>query len=99
MSQNYYHKLWTLTSHRRLKNIIVILEWIPNMSECQVVSATEIPGDEARPLTSEQEMRMRRSFDMFNHSRNGVINLARTQRYAHEHSTCPFTTKLNSTNT
>ena len=76
LSENYFHRVWTLTSHRRLKNIIVIMEWIPNRDELEVMAATDLPGDEVTLLTSEQEMSMRRSFDMFNHSKSGVLSPA-----------------------
>ena len=29
MSENYFHRVWTLTAHRRLKNVIVIMECHP----------------------------------------------------------------------
>ena len=76
LSENYFHRVWTLTAHRRLKNIIVIMEWIPNSADLEVMAATDLPGDEVTILTSEQEMSMRRSFEMFNHGKSGALSPA-----------------------
>lgn len=30
MSENYYKPSWSLNTHRRLKNVIIVMEWIPD---------------------------------------------------------------------
>ena len=36
MSENHFHRVWTLTAHRRLKNVVVVLEWLPDVESMQV---------------------------------------------------------------
>ena len=74
LSENYFHRVWTLTAHRRLKNIIVIMEWIPDGGALEITAATDLPGDEVATLTTEQEMSMQRAFSMFNTARNAVLS-------------------------
>jgi len=40
MSHNYYEKGWGLKTHRRLKNVIVIMEFCPSKSMLQEVAAS-----------------------------------------------------------
>ena len=40
MSNNYYEKGWGLKTHRRLKNVIIIMEFCPSKSMLQEVSAS-----------------------------------------------------------
>ena len=36
MSENHFHRVWTLTAHRRLKNVVVVLEWLPDVESIKV---------------------------------------------------------------
>ena len=36
MSNNYYEKGWGLKTHRRLKNVIVIMEFCPSVSSLHI---------------------------------------------------------------
>lgn len=45
MSENYYRPSWSLNTHRRLKNVIIVMEWIPDWGvhtpeECRRRTAT-----------------------------------------------------------
>lgn len=40
MSNNYYEKGWGLKTHRRLKNVIIVLEFCPSKSMIQEVAAS-----------------------------------------------------------
>ena len=35
MSQNHYKPSWGTKHYRRLKNIVVYMEWVPNLREVQ----------------------------------------------------------------
>jgi hypothetical protein len=63
--------MWCFTSHRRLKNVIIVLEWIPDTSALETTSPSMI--DSPEPLTHDQEGRLQRAFEMFNISRTGNV--------------------------
>lgn len=44
MTENLFHRVWTLVSHRRLKNITVILDWVPHTSKLGVATNAELDG-------------------------------------------------------
>ena len=49
LSSNFYQHKWSLNTHRRLKNVITVMEWVPNHSslgEAGVDGTTEsfVPG-------------------------------------------------------
>ena len=46
MSENHFHRVWTLTAHRRLKNVVVVLEWLPDVESIKVKMgvAAGLPG-------------------------------------------------------
>ena len=73
VSENYYHKLWTLTAHRRLKNVILWLDWTPDTTACKLVTPKQARPLQVAPLTPEQEKKLARAFAMFNVSRSGDL--------------------------
>ena len=74
VTENYFHRVWCVTAYRRLKNVCVILEWIPKTTDIKAVPPTEIEGDAAKATTVEQDARLKRAFEMFNVSRTGQID-------------------------
>ena len=56
MSNNYYEKGWGLKTHRRLKNVIVILEFCPSKSMLAEVAAS------GKNFSVAQEKTLKRAF-------------------------------------
>ena len=47
LSKNYFRLGWSLNSHRRLKNLIIVMDWVPDMT---VTFGEEDPEDEEGSL-------------------------------------------------
>lgn len=56
VSKNYYEKMWASKTHRRLKNVIVTMDFIPSKSAVKEVAAV------GKPFTKEQEATLKRAF-------------------------------------
>lgn len=56
MSNNYYEKGWGLKTHRRLKNVIVVMEFCPSKTNTQMVPAS------GKNLAVAQEKTLKRAF-------------------------------------
>ena len=41
VSRNYYRSEWSMKTHRRLKNVIIALEWIPDINAVQPMEMVE----------------------------------------------------------
>ena len=63
-STNYFDKLWA--GDRRIKNVIMVLEWVPSKSALRV-------RRHEQKLSQEQETELRRSFDLFDFDHSGSI--------------------------
>jgi Ca2+-binding EF-hand superfamily protein len=56
VSRNHYERKWSLKTHRRLKNVIVLMDFFPSKSQLQEIAAV------GKPFTIEQENVLRRAF-------------------------------------
>jgi Ca2+-binding EF-hand superfamily protein len=56
ISRNYYEKKWGLTTHRRLKNVIVTMDFVPSKSAVREIAAV------GKGFTLEQEESLKRAF-------------------------------------
>lgn len=56
MSRNYYEKQWSLKTHRRLKNVIVTMDFVPSKNAIREVAAV------GKAFSVEQEQSLRRAF-------------------------------------
>ena len=56
MTENLFHRVWTLVSHRRLKNIAVILDWVPHTSKLGIVTHAELDGSYLYTLAVELQL-------------------------------------------
>jgi hypothetical protein len=77
MSENYFHRVWTLNAHRRLKNVIVLLEWIPSYKEVKTVANTQLdPLADVKgvALSPDMKTRLLRAFEMYNISHSGALS-------------------------
>lgn len=70
LSSNFYKHSWWHTSHRRLKNVVMVMEWIPrpealDNQECEDVKS----------LTTEQEENLRQAFNQIDTAGKGQLML------------------------
>ncbi len=54
--------MWTLLAYRRVKNVIVTLEWIPNVNALKIIPVSET---KQKLLSKTQETLIRKAFDLF----------------------------------
>jgi len=78
-SENHFHRVWTLRAHRRLKNIAMVLEWIPDAAELKTVPASELGIMFDCP---ERRQKLKRSFELFDAKRKGFLDPAEFRRLA-----------------
>jgi Ca2+-binding EF-hand superfamily protein len=69
MSKNYYEKAWNTKSHRRLKNVIVTMDFMPSKAALQEVAAA------GKPFTGAQEKMLSRAFSGADNEKSGAISL------------------------
>ena len=72
MSENHFHRVWTLTSHRRLKNVVVLLEWLPDVDKVKEVPAVEVGIMYDSP---DRRMKLQRAFDMLSRTKEDGTNV------------------------
>ena len=65
VSNNYYQKMWSSKTHRRLKNVIVTMEFMPSKAALQEVAAA------GKPFTGAQEKMLKRAFSGANSNKSG----------------------------
>ena len=78
MSRNHYNRTWSLKAFRRLKNVIVTMDWVVDSTQVGTDAAhldkgflglgfnkkmTEDPSH--RQLNDEQEKQLRKTFNLF----------------------------------
>jgi Ca2+-binding EF-hand superfamily protein len=66
MSNNYYDKSWSFKTHRRLKNVIVTMDFVPTNAGLKEVAAV------SKPFTPQQEKNLKRAFE---HGKDGGISI------------------------
>jgi Ca2+-binding EF-hand superfamily protein len=69
VSRNYYEKKWALTTHRRLKNVIVTMDFVPSKAALREIAAV------GKALTVEQEASLKRAFLGANNDKAGHISV------------------------
>eukprot|EP00662_Eupelagonemidae_sp_cell21_P032762 gene32762-61414_t len=67
VSENYYKAKWRWRSLRRLKNIIVAMEWVPDTAGLKLLQHEQ-------PLTTEQLATLRTAFEMFDSDGSSTIS-------------------------
>ena len=70
LSRNYFREGWALNGHRRLKNLTIVLDWVPNSTE---LTTDTNPG--VGSFTVAQESALRTAFDMFDTSGDGRLQV------------------------
>eukprot|EP01012_Entosiphon_sulcatum_P004402 TRINITY_DN11719_c0_g1_i1.p1 TRINITY_DN11719_c0_g1~~TRINITY_DN11719_c0_g1_i1.p1 ORF type:complete len:3283 (+),score=530.28 TRINITY_DN11719_c0_g1_i1:870-9851(+) len=76
LSNNYFSKAWSVKSLRRIKNVIILLEWVPDWNELRLVSDEGTPADQQKGLNAEQLDLLRQSFDLFDGDGKGALSIA-----------------------
>jgi len=71
LSRNYFRQGWALNGHRRLKNLTIVLDWIPDSASLTNESATNVGS-----FTAAQEHALRTAFEMFDTSGKGRLQEA-----------------------
>mmetsp|Transcript_46255 Transcript_46255/g.54052 ORF Transcript_46255/g.54052 Transcript_46255/m.54052 type:complete len:600 (+) Transcript_46255:393-2192(+) len=69
VSRNYYEKGWGMRTHRRLKNITVILDFCPSQSKVKEIAL------EGKAFTPKQELNLRKAFSLADVDKSGGISL------------------------
>eukprot|EP01087_Luapelamoeba_hula_P004848 TRINITY_DN1482_c0_g1_i1.p1 TRINITY_DN1482_c0_g1~~TRINITY_DN1482_c0_g1_i1.p1 ORF type:complete len:4317 (-),score=602.49 TRINITY_DN1482_c0_g1_i1:51-13001(-) len=67
VSNNYFNKEWS--GARRIKNVVMVLEWIPSTSSLKLKPAR--PSD---AVNTTQEVALRKAFSLFDQDNNGHLN-------------------------
>jgi hypothetical protein len=77
MSRNYYDKKWSRKTHRRVKNVIITMDFYPSKAALKEIAAV------GKPFTVEQENVLRRAFVGAGNEKSGAtgsISVTRTKR-------------------
>lgn len=69
VSRNYYEKQWASKTHRRLKNVIVTMDFTPSKAALQEVAAV------GKPFTVDQEKTLKRAFLGADGDSSGTISV------------------------
>jgi len=70
LSRNYFRQGWALNSHRRLKNLTIVLDWVPDSSALTSDTSGTLGVSN---FTAAQESALRTAFDMFDSKGNGRL--------------------------
>jgi Ca2+-binding EF-hand superfamily protein len=75
ISYNYFHKNnWSAFGLRRIKNVIMILEWIPSLEDIQLSSLNSSDSGIVSSLDNVQMAHLKRSFDLVDIDRNSLVD-------------------------
>jgi Ca2+-binding EF-hand superfamily protein len=70
MSRNYYEPSWGMKTHRRLKNVIVTMDFVPSKADLREVAAV------GKAFTPAQEKNLKKAFSMADADQSGGISMA-----------------------
>mmetsp|Transcript_18027 Transcript_18027/g.21618 ORF Transcript_18027/g.21618 Transcript_18027/m.21618 type:complete len:759 (-) Transcript_18027:139-2415(-) len=69
VSRNYYEKKWGFSTHRRLKNVIVTMDFVPSKGALREVAAV------GKAFSSAQEKSLKKAFSMADADNKGGISI------------------------
>jgi Ca2+-binding EF-hand superfamily protein len=69
ISDNYFNRKWATQGHRRVKNIVVCLEWVPDAATLANKGMAKTKG-----LLKDQEERLKKAFALFDTDQSGTID-------------------------
>jgi len=67
VSDNYFDKRWT--GARRIKNVVMVLEWIPSVSRISLM-----PPRDPKALSGQQEVELHKAFALFDQHNKGSLD-------------------------
>ncbi|CAM9255641.1 unnamed protein product [Laminaria digitata] len=68
ISRNHYKKAWSLKTFRRIKNIIVLMDWVPN-----VTALKPQPTPPGRHVSPEQDRLLKNAFSLLDFDGDGKL--------------------------
>eukprot|EP00921_Rhytidocystis_pertsovi_P017997 GHVQ01028265.1.p1 GENE.GHVQ01028265.1~~GHVQ01028265.1.p1 ORF type:complete len:1005 (+),score=159.53 GHVQ01028265.1:173-3016(+) len=71
LSDNFYRIGWSFNTYRRVKNIIVVMEWVPDWDTLESRTDSKQAG-----LPREQLQRLRKAFDLFDTNGTNSIEVS-----------------------
>lgn len=74
-SRNYYKPSWGFSAFRRLKNVMLVAEWVPDASALK--AREEVEG---APLTAPQEQQLRDVFRLLDADGSGKLSPEETKQ-------------------
>jgi hypothetical protein len=77
VSRNHYHLGWSQKTYRRLKNVVAVMEYLPDPKwSAEQALLRDAPGgdDEGSGLSVDQEDRLRKAFVMFDTDGSGKLS-------------------------
>mmetsp|Transcript_34345 Transcript_34345/g.67660 ORF Transcript_34345/g.67660 Transcript_34345/m.67660 type:complete len:622 (+) Transcript_34345:152-2017(+) len=69
LSNNFFHQSWLRGGARRIKNVVMVMEW-----DCDPVSSQPQQQVQSQVLSQEQEQRLQKAFDLY--SEHAMISLS-----------------------
>ena len=84
LSKNYFREGWALNGHRRLKNLTIVLDWVPDSSAL----AIDTNASAGNTFTVAQESALRTAFEMFDTSGNGRLQESDLKEVLREIDAC-----------
>ena len=73
VSKNHLNTSWSLKTYRRLKNVMVVLEWIPSLGKLGLSA-------EERPLSAELQEKLAKIFSNLDTNGSGELDLKEVKR-------------------
>ncbi len=70
LSNNYYDKSWNMKTHRRLKNVVVTMDFVPSKQALREVAAV------SKPFTPQQEKNLKKAFSVAQGGTGAGISLS-----------------------
>ena len=78
ITPNYFYRGWSLNTHRRIKNVIVVMEFYPSWEEVLIETIDLLQRakkEKIRVLTVEQETLLRKAFELFDVNNSADLDI------------------------
>ena len=74
LSSDHTHPRWRFSSHRRLKNMILLMEWVPDVNALAIAAGSDATAAQkgSAALSDTQKQRLQRVFDMYDTTRDAT---------------------------
>ena len=82
-SSNYFKPSWSLNSNRRLKNVIIAMDWVPNTKHLEFIGRGGSGGKDGfanAQLTQDQVAELKRAYDLYSPvTKENMVELLNSQ--------------------